>query len=147
KGRIRPSGKALATVLLAEDNPTSRLDNVWMDTGTGSFTEEQRYVVQTAGKVIARCLLMTTDPGDLVLDPTCGSGTTVYVAEQWGRRWITVDVSRVPLALARQRLLTATFPWYKLKDEDRGPAGGFDYKPAGESRNPKHIGPGIVPHV
>ena len=71
---------------------------------------------------------MTTDPGDLVLDPTCGSGTTAYVAEQWGRRWITADVSRVPLALARQRLLTATFPYYELKDEARGPAGGFVYK-------------------
>ena len=70
---------------------------------------------------------MTTDPGDLVLDPTCGSGTTAYVAEQWGRRWITIDTSRVPLALARQRLLTATFPWYELKDEP-GPAGGFVYK-------------------
>ena len=66
---------------------------------------------------------MTTDPGDLVLDPTCGSGTTAYVAEQWGRRWITIDTSRVPLALARQRLLTATFPYYQLKDEKRGPGG------------------------
>ena len=73
-------------------------------------------------------MLMTTDPGDLVLDPTCGSGTTAYVAEQWGRRWITIDTSRVPLALARQRLLTATFPYYELKDEARGPAGGFVYK-------------------
>src|SRR5207245_5182604 len=120
KGRIRPSGKALATVLLAEDNPTSRLDNVWMDTGTGSFTEEQRYVVQTAGKVIARCLLMTTDPGDLVLDPTCGSGTTVYVAEQWGRRWITIDTSRVALALTRARIMGARYPYYFLADSRDG---------------------------
>jgi hypothetical protein len=73
-------------------------------------------------------MLMTTDPGDLVLDPTCGSGTTAHVAEQWGRRWITIDVSRIPLALARQRLLTGTFPWYDLKDESRGPAGDFVYK-------------------
>jgi adenine-specific DNA-methyltransferase len=88
---------------------------------------------------------MTTDPGDLVLDPTCGSGTTAYVAEQWGRRWITTDVSRVPLALARQRLLTATFPWYDLKDQSRGPAGGFVYKRKQNSKG-EEIG-GIVPHV
>ncbi len=88
---------------------------------------------------------MTTDPGDLVLDPTCGSGTTAYVAEQWGRRWITADVSRVPLALARQRLLTATFDWYELKDDARGPAGGFVYKRK-QNRKGEEVG-GIVPHV
>ena len=85
------------------------------------------YVVQTNTEIVRRCMLMTTDPGDLVLDPTCGSGTTAYVAEQWGRRWITIDTSRVPLALARQRLLTATFPYYQLKDEARGPPAGFVY--------------------
>ena len=95
--------------------------------------------------VIERCLLMTTDPGDLVLDPTCGSGTTAYVAEQWGRRWITADVSRVPLALARQRLLTATFDWYELKDDARGPAGGFVYKRK-QNKKGEEVG-GIVPHV
>ena len=89
--------------------------------------------------------MMTTDPGDLVLDPTCGSGTTAYVAEQWGRRWITVDTSRVPLALARQRLLTATFPYYELQDPDRGPAGGFVYKRR-QNRKGEEVG-GIVPHV
>ena len=88
---------------------------------------------------------MTTDPGDLVLDPTCGSGTTAYVAEQWGRRWITIDTSRVPLALARQRLLTATFPWYELKDDERGPAGGFVYKRKQNNKG-EEVG-GIVPHV
>ena len=88
---------------------------------------------------------MTTDPGDLVLDPTCGSGTTAYVAEQWGRRWITADVSRVPLALARQRLLTATFPWYELKDDAAGPAGGFVYKRK-QNKKGEEVG-GIVPHV
>ncbi len=88
---------------------------------------------------------MTTDPGDLVLDPTCGSGTTAYVAEQWGRRWITIDTSRVPLALARQRLLTATFPWYQLADDARGPAGGFIYKRRQNNRG-EEVG-GIVPHV
>ncbi len=88
---------------------------------------------------------MTTDPGDLVLDPTCGSGTTAYVAEQWGRRWITIDTSRVPLALARQRLLTATFPWYDLKDNNRGPAGGFVYKRK-QNKKGEEVG-GIVPHI
>jgi adenine-specific DNA-methyltransferase len=88
---------------------------------------------------------MTTDPGDLVLDPTCGSGTTAYVAEQWGRRWITADVSRVPLALARQRLLTATYPWYALKEEERGPAGGFRYSRKQNSKG-EEIG-GVVPRV
>jgi adenine-specific DNA-methyltransferase len=100
-GRLRLGGDGLRSVLLLDDNPTTPLDNIWLDTGTGSFTEPQVYVVQTANKVIQRCILMATDPGDLVLDPTCGSGTTAYVAEQWGRRWITIDTSRVALALAR----------------------------------------------
>jgi adenine-specific DNA-methyltransferase len=121
-GRLRRSGRNLRTVLLTEDNPTTPLDNVWLDTGTGSFTEEQVFVVQTAVKVVQRCLLMTTDPGDLVLDPTCGSGTTAYVAEQWGRRWITIDTSRVALALARQRLMGARFPYYLLADSAEGRA-------------------------
>ena len=119
-GRLRASGDGLRTVLLARDNPTTELDNVWLDTGTGSFTEDQTYVVQTAVKAIARCVLMTTDPGDLVLDPTCGSGTTAYVAEQWGRRWITIDTSRVALALARSRLMAAKYPWYLLADSEAG---------------------------
>lgn len=127
-GRLRKSGTSIATILLAEDNPASPLDNVWMDTGTGSFTESQIYVVQTGAKVVARCLLMTTDPGDLVFDPTCGSGTTAYVAEQWGRRWITCDTSRVALALARQRLMTASYDYYHLADADRGVDGGFVYR-------------------
>lgn len=118
---------------------------MWDDTSTGSFTDQKLYVVQTSTKVIERCILMTTDPGDLVLDPTCGSGTTAYVAEQWGRRWITVDTSRVPLALARQRLLTATFDYYELKDPARGPAGGFVYKRR-QNRKGEEVG-GIVPHV
>lgn len=121
-GRVRVSGRSLASVLLYRDNPMSDLDNVWLDTGTGSFTDEQIYVVQTANKVVQRCLLMTTDPGDLVLDPTCGSGTTAYVAEQWGRRWITVDTSRVALALARQRLMGARYPYYLLADSAEGRA-------------------------
>src|SRR5665648_254305 len=119
-GRLRRSGKSVATVLLAEDNSTTPLDNIWLDTGTGSFTEDQVYVVQTGAKAVQRCLLMTTDPGDLVLDPTCGSGTTAYVAEQWGRRWITIDTSRVALALARTRLMAAKYPYYLLADSAEG---------------------------
>jgi len=144
-GRLRRSGAGLRTVLLARDNPTTPLDNVWLDTGTGSFTEEQVYVVQTSAKAVQRCVLMLTDPGDLVLDPTCGSGTTAYAAEHWGRRWITIDTSRVPLALARQRLLTASYPWYELQDDSRGPAGGFVYKRKQDSKG-EEVG-GIVPHI
>lgn len=121
-GRLKRSGVGVATVLLADDNPTTPLDNVWLDTGTGSFTEDQVYVVQTAQKALQRCILMATDPGDLVLDPTCGSGTTAYVAEQWGRRWITIDTSRVALALARQRLMGAKYPFYLLADSEKGRA-------------------------
>src|SRR5204862_3744615 len=101
---------------------------MWTGLGLGSFTEEQIYVVQTAPRVIQRCILMTTDPGDLVFDPTCGSGTSAYVAENWGRRWITCDTSRVALALARQRLMTATFPMYKLAHPEQGVKGAFTYK-------------------
>lgn len=94
--------------------------NVWTDTGSGSFTDDKVYVVQTKTKVIERCLLMATDPGDLVLDPTCGSGTTAYVAEQWGRRWITIDTSRVSLALARARIMGARYSYYLLADSCEG---------------------------
>lgn len=119
--------------------------DVWDDVKTNAFGDPRYYVVQTSTAVLQRCLLMTTDPGDLVLDPTCGSGTTAYVAEQWGRRWITCDTSRVPLALARQRLLTATFPWYELKDNNRGPAGGFTYKRK-QNKKGEEVG-GIVSHI
>jgi adenine-specific DNA-methyltransferase len=119
-GRLRRSGNSLGSILLATDNPTTELDNIWLDTGTGSFTEDQVYVVQTGQRVVERCLLMTTDPGDLVLDPTCGSGTTAYVAEQWGRRWITIDTSRVALALARSRLMAGRYPYYLLADSETG---------------------------
>jgi len=94
--------------------------NLWLDTATGNFTDEKYYVVQTNSKVIERCLILCTDPGDLVLDPTCGSGTTAYVAEQRGRRWITIDTSRVALALARQRLMGAKYPYYLLADSEAG---------------------------
>ncbi|MGO9814999.1 MAG: site-specific DNA-methyltransferase [Isosphaeraceae bacterium] len=127
------------------DFPYSPISNLWTDTTTGTYTEQKIYVVQTSIRTIQRCMLMATDPGDLVLDPTCGSGTTAYVAEQWGRRWITIDTSRVPLALARQRLLTGTFAYYQLADEKRGPSGGFVYKRKQNNRGDE-VG-GIVPHV
>ncbi|HEX9005456.1 MAG TPA: site-specific DNA-methyltransferase, partial [Blastocatellia bacterium] len=104
-GRIHVAKNSLRYRRFATDFPYRERGNIWTDTITGSFTDEKVYVVQTNIKVVERCIQMTTDPGDLVLDPTCGSGTTAYVAEQWGRRWITIDTSRVPLALARQRLL------------------------------------------
>lgn len=118
--RIHIQGKSLRYVRMFDDYPVFPISNLWTDTGTGSFTDPKIYVVQTNQKVIERCILMTTDPGDLVLDPTCGSGTTAYVAEQWGRRWITCDTSRVALSLARQRLMTARFPWYLLADSPEG---------------------------
>ena len=105
-----------------DDFAVSPLNHLWDDV---IGAQNPIYAVQTNTQVIERCLLMTTDPGDLVLDPTCGSGTTAYVAENWGRRWITIDTSRVAVALARQRLLTGSFEYYKLKDESNGIAGGF----------------------
>ena len=105
-----------------DDYPVQSLTNLWDDT-RGEMNAI--YAVQTSTKVIQRCMLMTTDPGDIVLDPTCGSGSTAYVAEQWGRRWITIDTSRVAAALARQRLLTASFDYYRLKDEQKGIVGGL----------------------
>ena len=102
------------------DTPASPLTNIWDDTGSGSQTEERTYVVQTVSRAIERCILMATDPGDLVLDPTCGSGTTATVAEQWGRRWITIDTSRVALALARARIMGARYSLYLLADSREG---------------------------
>jgi adenine-specific DNA-methyltransferase len=142
QNRLVTSGETLRYVLYHQDYPVSRITNLWADTGGA---DEQSYVVQTHTAVVKRCMLMTTDPGDLVLDPTCGSGTTAYVAEQWGRRWITIDTSRVPLALARQRLLTATYSWYELKENARGPAGGFVYRRKQNNKG-EEVG-GIVPHV
>jgi adenine-specific DNA-methyltransferase len=96
------------------------MDNLWQDTSAGGYSDDKIYVVQTNRKIVQRCLLMATDPGDLVLDPTCGSGTTVTVAEQWGRRWITIDTSRVALALARTRIMGARYPFYLLTDSREG---------------------------
>jgi adenine-specific DNA-methyltransferase len=144
-GRLHAVGSRLRYRRYADDFPFVPASHVWDDTVISGFADSKLYVVQTAVKVIQRSLLLTTDPGDLVLDPTCGSGTTAFVAEQWGRRWITVDTSRVPMALARQRLLTATFPYYQLKDEKRGPAGGFVYVRKQNNKG-EEVG-GIVPHV
>ncbi|BBL77518.1 site-specific DNA-methyltransferase [Methylomagnum ishizawai] len=119
-GHIFMMGNQPAWKLFWDYSPGRQIQNVWLDTQSGGFNESGIYVVQTTVKVIERCLLMTTDPGDLVLDPTCGSGTTAYVAEQWGRRWITTDTSRVALALARTRLMSAKFPYYFLADSEEG---------------------------
>ncbi|MBI1849293.1 MAG: site-specific DNA-methyltransferase [Planctomycetes bacterium] len=144
-GRVEVVGATIRYVRYFEDFPVYPLSSSWTDTGIAGFASDKLYVVQTNPKVIQRCMNMTTDPGDLVLDPTCGSGTSSFVAEQLGRRWITIDTSRVPLALARQRLLTATFPYYQLKDEKRGPAGGFVYLRKQNGKG-EEVG-GIVPHV
>lgn len=125
-GRLQQSGSSVEYVLFHEDYPVTPYNTIWIDTAA---TSNKQYVVQTANKVIERCLLMTTDPGDLVLDPTCGSGTTAFVAEQWGRRWITTDTSRIALNIAKTRLMTATFPFYKLYDEKSADVRqGFIYK-------------------
>jgi adenine-specific DNA-methyltransferase len=128
--RIHVAKNSIRFVRKVEDFPVIPYTNFWTDTATGNFTETKIYVVQTASKIIERCILMTTDPGDLVIDPTCGSGTTAYVAEQWGRRWIAIDTSRVALSLAKQRLLTSGFDYYKLQNTDQGVSENFYYKTA-----------------
>jgi adenine-specific DNA-methyltransferase len=102
-----------------DDFPAVQVNNRWEDVGA-SFMSDKVYVVQTSPTVIQRCILMVTDPGDLIIDPTCGSGTTAYVAEQWGRRWITIDTSRVALALARARIMGARYSYYLLADSAEG---------------------------
>lgn len=109
------------------DFPLMNIENSWTDTAAG-FSDPKTYVVQTHDKIISRCLLMTTDAGDLVFDPTCGSGTTAHVAEKWGRRWITCDTSRVAVTLAKQRLMTASYDYYELKYPQEGLKGGFIYR-------------------
>jgi adenine-specific DNA-methyltransferase len=115
--RLESEGGNLSYVYYHQDFPLSKITNWWDDT---SPAQDKDYVVQTSTGVIERCVLMTTDPGDLVLDPTCGSGTTAYIAEQWGRRWITIDTSRVAIALARTRLMSAKYPYYLLADSPEG---------------------------
>ena len=118
--RLIPRGLSISYLRKLEDFPVTPVNNLWLDTRWGFDASEKRYVVETNIKVVQRCLLMTTDAGDLVLDPTCGSGTTAYVAELWGRRWITIDTSRVAIALARTRLMAARFPYYLLDDSIEG---------------------------
>ncbi len=129
--RIVAAGNNLSYLRYFDDFPVFQISNIWTDTvGQGQFGSEGKlYVVQSSTKAVQRCLLMTSDPGDLILDPTCGSGTAAFVAEQFGRRWITIDTSRIALNIAKQRLMMATFPYYKLYDENSGDMRqGFIYK-------------------
>lgn len=129
KKRLHIAANSLQYVRYIDDFPCVEINKLWEDTATGSFTDDKVYVVQTGTKTIQRCVLMTTDPGDLVFDPTCGSGTTAFVAEQFGRRWITTDTSRIALNIAKSRLMTATLPFYKLYDEaGKDIRQGFIYK-------------------
>lgn len=123
--RLQVEGKSLSYRLFYDDFPYKKITNIWDDV---IGAHDKIYVVQTSKKVISRCMLMTTDPGDLVLDITCGSGTTAHVAEQWGRRWITCDTSRVAIELTKQRLMTATYDYYKLAQPEQGVDSGFVYK-------------------
>lgn len=126
--RVQLSNTVLRFVDYLNDFPYVTINNLWKDTSS-NLGNDKIYVVQSAIKPIQRCILMTTDPGDLVLDPTCGSGTTAYVAEQWGRRWITIDTSRIALNIAKKRLATAVFPYYELFDKEHGNIRqGFVYK-------------------
>lgn len=129
QGRLYATKNTLRYKRLPSDFRYRPLSNVWVDT-TVSGAEGKLYAVQTTSKIIERCLLMTTDPGDLVLDPTCGSGTTAFVAERWGRRWITCDTSRVAITLAKQRLMTPIFDYYELAYPEEGVSSGFKYKTA-----------------
>jgi len=133
--RIWGSGTRPGYIQRFDDFPVKTLDHLWTDV---AGAQDRKYVVETTSKVIQRCILMTTDPGDLVLDPTCGSGTTAYVAEQWGRRWITVDTSRVALALARTRLMSARYPWYYLADSAEGRAREQDISGRIQPDTPTH---------
>jgi adenine-specific DNA-methyltransferase len=118
--RLEPRGTSLSYVRFIDDFPAIAINNIWSDVKFSSRSEDKTYIVQTSARTVERCILMTSDPGDLVLDPTCGSGTTAYVAEQWGRRWITIDTSRVALALARARIMGARYPYYLLADSREG---------------------------
>lgn len=131
--RIHKHGQSIAYVLYLDDYPVTKVTAPWHDVSWSKFQEAKIYVVQTSTNVLQRCILMTTDPGDLVLDPTCGAGTTAYVAEKWGRRWVTCDTSRVAITLAKQRLMTAKFGYYALAHSNEGVRSGFKYN--------------IVPHI
>ena len=127
--RVQATKNTLAYVRYHDDFPAFAISNSWTDIGgIQSRADPKIYVVQTSTAAVQRCMLMTTDPGDLVLDPTCGSGTTAMVAENWGRRWITIDTSRVALALARQRIMASQFPYYNLADPHGDVRKGLVYK-------------------
>ena len=136
--RVEPRGKQLAYVRFIEDFRVSPIGNYWDDVLLSSRSESKIYVVQTSAKVIERCVAMATDPGDLVVDPTCGSGTTAAVAEQWGRRWITIDTSRVALALARARVMAARYPYYFLADSRDGQIREAEVMGTAPSSQPTH---------
>ena len=136
--RVERRASSIGFVRFFDDFPVVPRSNIWTDTGTGSFTDDKVYVVQSSAKAVARCILMATDPGDLVLDPTCGSGTTATVSEQWGRRWITIDTSRVALALTRTRLMAAKYPCYLLADSREGRAKEQDVSGKIQSDEPTH---------
>ena len=152
-GRLFATGNSLRYIRMLSDYGVYEVNHLWEDVGISGFVDPKVYVVQTLPKVVERCILMTTDPGDLVLDPTCGSGTTAYVAEQWGRRWITIDTSRVALALARARIMGARYPYYLLADSSEGQAKeeGITGKAASEAATFGRIRQGFVyervPHV
>lgn len=126
--RLYAAGNTLRYVRFVHDFSKFPINRLWDDTTTAGFGDPKNYVVQTNSKVIERCVLMTTDPGDLVLDPTCGSGTTAFVAEKWGRRWISCDTSRVAITLAKQRIMTASFDYFTLRYPTEGLRGGFAYE-------------------
>jgi len=142
-GRLHPLTNSLRYAYFIDDFPVQEISNLWADT----FAESDKdYVVQTSTRVIERCMLMTTDPGDLVLDPTCGSGTMAYVAEQWGRRWITIDTSRVAIALARTRLMAAKFPYYLLADSPEGMRKSGEWRVASGEKADTHHSPLTTNH-
>ena len=151
--RIAKTSKNAYYIRRVDDFASKTISNLWTDTVIAGFASDKTYVVQTSSKVIQRCILMTTDPGDLVVDPTCGSGTTAYVAEQWGRRWITIDTSRVALALARARIMGARYPYYLLADSRDGQVkeAEISRKDPSEKRTYNDIRQGFVyervPHI
>jgi adenine-specific DNA-methyltransferase len=149
---IVPRSGSLSYFMFLDHFSVTPVGNLWVDTKWGFDAGEKAYVVQTNEKIIERCILMTTEPGDLVLDPTCGSGTTAFVAEEWGRRWITIDVSRVAIAIARQRLLTAKFDYYRLRptsaeDVQRNPNGPWLTDPEGNIQGTCTFDCKTVPHI
>jgi adenine-specific DNA-methyltransferase len=136
--RLEPRGTSLSYVRFIDDFPAIAINNIWSDVKFSSRAEDKSYIVQTSARTVQRCILMATDPGDLVLDPTCGSGTTAFVAEQWGRRWVTIDTSRVALALSRARIMGARYPFYLLADSRQGQMKEAEVTRTAPSSQPTH---------